>query len=432
MGRRALRLAAAAVLAAAVGAGYYQLALADRPTQRLDGALGVPDAWRPPSHPYDVRARPLEAASLGMRTWDGVVLAAADGRGHRLLPLARGDDQVKLSPDGRSVAWHVRASDARPGNPVLRVLRLAEGRTVDVAPPGRWPVVTSFDWSPDGAHLVATGGEVGPGAFSLRHIDPQLWRVDARTGAVTRLCTCGYAVRATAGGRLVQVASRGSGEVGTPIPPGAVRLPPAQQVETPLVSPDATAYVRIPEGTDRLEVTTADGRTRTLDATAGPGVQGAYGTYDTLTSPLPAWTADGIWAVTGNATTAEQRRLVLVDPATGATRTLTRLGATSGPVTVATALTPGVPVAVVRAGPPEPTWYTTAAAGEALNGFAGRALYLGLHLVFTPLGWLVLLLGGASLVAVYAAARLSRRAAASAAKSAATPRTGPTASPGPP
>jgi hypothetical protein len=416
---------------AALAAGYHQLALAGRPTQGLDGALGPPDAWRPPAHPFDVRERPLEAASLAVRTWDGVVLAAADGRGHRRLPLERGDDHVRLSPDGRSLAWHVRASDARPGSPVLRVLRLADGRTVDVAPPGHWPVVTSFDWSPDGAHLVATGGEVGPGVGGLRHIDPQLWRVDARTGATTRLCTCGYAVRSTADGRLAQVASRDSGEVGTQLPPGAVRLPPAPQVETPLVSPDATAYVRVPEGGDRLEITTSDGRTRMLDATAGPGRYGVYGSFDTPVAPLLAWTADGIWTVTGDSGRGG-RRVALVDPATGATRTLTHLGTTTDTVTVATALTPGAPVAAVRASPPEPTWYTPGAAADALGAVAGRALFVGVLLVATSQGWLVLLLGVVSVLSLRAAARRTRHAAAAAAEPVATPPTAPTGSPGPP
>lgn len=62
-----------------------------------------------------------------------------------------------------------------------------------------------------------------------------------------------------------------------------------------------------------------------------------------------------------------------MDPATGAARPLTRFGRTGGPVTVATALTPGTPPAILPAGPPEPTWYTPAAIGDAWDAVAERA-----------------------------------------------------------
>jgi len=67
-------------LVVGLGAGYVQLAVAHRGPAALDGPLGVPDVWRPPSHPFDVRTRPLEAASLGVSTSQGVVLASADGQ----------------------------------------------------------------------------------------------------------------------------------------------------------------------------------------------------------------------------------------------------------------------------------------------------------------------------------------------------------------
>jgi len=369
------------MLVVMLSAGYFQLALAHRGPAALDGQLGVPDAWRPPSHPFDVHTRPLEAASLAVDTPDGVVLAAADGHGYRLLKTQSGD-QVKLSPDGRWIAWHLPVTDHRPGGPVLQVVRLVDGQSMDVTPPGGWPRVTSFDWSPDSTHLIATGGQLVGGAVGYR---PLLWRVDARTGAVSQLCDCGYGVRSTADGTLVQVPTRGTIEVSSAVPPGAVRLPPTPELETPLVNPEGTAYVRVAD-LNQLAITTEDGRTRLLKVIGVSGVTGSL--VAVPTSSLVGWTAAGIWVLT-------ERSLVLVDPETAGVRPLTRFPTAAHAATVATAVTAGSRIAVVHADPPEPTWYTPAAVGDAVGEvllFPVAFLFLVILplLILTPLGgWLL-------------------------------------------
>jgi hypothetical protein len=389
------------MLTVTLGAGYFQLAIAPRSPATLNGQLGVPDAWRPPSHPFDVRTRPLEAASLAVDTPDGVVLAAADGHGYRLVKT-QSSDQVKLSPDGRWIAWHLPVSDERPGGAALQVVHLVDGQSIDVTPPGRWSKVTSFDWSPDSTHLIATGGQLLGGAVGYR---PLLWRVDARTGGVSQLCDCGYGVRSTADGTLVQVPTRGTIEVSSAVPPGTVRLPPTSELETPLVNPEGTAYVRVAD-LARLEVTTKDGRTRLLKVI---GVSGVTGSLAGVPTPsLVGWTAAGIWVLT-------ERSLVLVDPETAGVRSLTRFPAAAHAVTVATAITAGSRIAVVHADPPEPTWYTPAAIGDAVSAalvfpIAFFVLVILPLLLLTPLGWWLLALSIAGAVGAAGVAVRRRRA----------------------
>jgi hypothetical protein len=343
-----LLLGAAVVLMAVLvgGVAINRAVLGPRPPQPLAGPTGLPDAWRAGDHPFDVAERPIEAASVAVGDGGRVVLASADGHGYRVLESEDPHQDYRLSPDGRRLAWRHWRNEYAPGGPVLQVLRLSDGTRVDVTPAGDWPMAESYAWTPDGRRLLVVGGwyrdEFQVGA---RDVAPAVWEVDAATGAARLLCACGAGVRATSGGQLAQVPTRWTPEITAALPPGALRLPPTDADDVPLVSPDGRSWAgpgRDEAGREVLEVHDVAGGSRTVvpqDVGAGPEVP--------FRDPerLLAWTADGIWAVAelydaepGGGYVAHPR-LLLLDPDTGEVRRLTALPRTE--VTLAAGLAAG-------------------------------------------------------------------------------------------
>jgi dipeptidyl aminopeptidase/acylaminoacyl peptidase len=94
------------------------------------------------------------------------------------------DNLPAVSPDGRTLAY---AAMARPGyesdRMVIHLRDLASGRVRPLT--GHWDrSVGSIAWAPDGKSLLVTAGD------TLEH---PIFRIDARTGRVTRLLTDGNA-----------------------------------------------------------------------------------------------------------------------------------------------------------------------------------------------------------------------------------------------
>lgn len=348
-GPRILAAAAAALLTVA---GAWLWVGPGSGGHTLDGPLGVPTRWRAPAVPADLGDRPLEAASMAVWSGEAVVLVSADGRGYRRLAPVSGARGFRLSPDGRRLAW-VGRDLRRDPEAALWIVRLADGAEagwVGVRPPGERPFATSLDWSPDGSRLVVTGGDFTSPPTGGERVEPRLWDVDARTGAVHLRCACGAGVRSTAAGRLVQVPRSGGTDVGAPLPAGTGRLPalPPTLTGAPVVDPEGRRWAA-PDADHGTTVTGADGVARPLPPAPDDDGPAAYG--------LLAWTGDGIWAVAdGTAGT----RVGLLDPDTGAFRVTTlvvpgNLPQDVPPLTVATGLAAGGAVVEV-ATPWWPEW----------------------------------------------------------------------------
>ncbi|KKC25572.1 S9 family peptidase [Sphingomonas sp. SRS2] len=110
------------------------------------------------------------------------------------------DTQPSVSPDGRKLAW---LAMRRPGyeadRQVLTVRDLATGQTTSLTE--RWDrSIGSIAWAHDSASLYVTAGDTQ---------ETPLWRVDARSGAVTRLTGDGTvaAVAVTRSGAIVSMNS---------------------------------------------------------------------------------------------------------------------------------------------------------------------------------------------------------------------------------
>ena len=268
----------AAVVAAGVLVGH---ALGPRPLQPVAGPTGLPDVWRAGQHSFELSDRPIEAASLAVDGGYGVVLAAADGNGYRVHPVDAGVEWFRLSPDGRSLAWRDAADAYGANQPLVRVVRLADGRVTEVRTGDRRTGLVAAEWTPDGRRLLVAGG---------RGAQPEavVWDVDVATGRAAVHCTCGD-VRPTSAGRLVR----------WPLDPGA------------LVAPDGRTRA-LPQN---------DGMG--LDMIDADGVRWPVRLAVNVGEPL-AWTPAGIWLVIDiSAPQISHSRLVLADPRTGRTRALT-------------------------------------------------------------------------------------------------------------
>lgn len=110
------------------------------------------------------------------------------------------DSQPVVSPDGTRLAWFAMR---RPGyeadRQVLMVRDLASGKTIPLT--DRWDrSVGSIAWAPDSRSLLVTAEDIQ---------ENPLWRVDARTGQVTRLTQTGNvsAVVPTKDGAIVAINS---------------------------------------------------------------------------------------------------------------------------------------------------------------------------------------------------------------------------------
>ena len=110
------------------------------------------------------------------------------------------DNQPTVSPDGRTLAWFAMR---RPGyeadRQVLTTLDLASGKKTSLT--ARWDrSIGSIAWAPDSRSLLVTAEDTQ---------ENPLWRVDARSGAVTRLTQQGNvsAVAVVPGGAVVAMNS---------------------------------------------------------------------------------------------------------------------------------------------------------------------------------------------------------------------------------
>ena len=137
----------------------------------------------------------IEATSTNL----DIFAAPADGRTppRNLTANNDGTDSIPtLSPDGRTLAW---LSMARAGyesdRNVVKLMDLGSGATRVLT--GNWDRSPgSLAWTPDGRSLLATAGDV---------MEEPIFRIDAATGAVTRLTGDGHFgnVTPTASGSIV-------------------------------------------------------------------------------------------------------------------------------------------------------------------------------------------------------------------------------------
>jgi hypothetical protein len=278
----ALVVVVSAVVSAGLLVGH---ALGPRPLQPVAGPTGLPDVWRAGEHPFELSDRPIEAASLAVDGGGQVVLAAADGNGYRVHPVDAGVEWFRLSPDGRSLAWRESGDTDSENQPLVRVVRLADGRVTEVrVGPGLTSIVAA-EWTPDGRRVLMAGGR-GP----RPEPDPVVWDVDVAAGRARVHCACA--------GML-------------PTPAGQVVRRPMPDHIPVVVAPDGVSWAEANPYGPGLEVTDVTGVTYPVRLAAG-------------VDRLLAWTPAGIWLVTpvGGAL-GSYSRLLLIDPETGRTRGLT-------------------------------------------------------------------------------------------------------------
>ena len=163
----------------------------DSPSKPFGGAEEV--AWSPDGRTLYFTLReggPAEPRSTNL----DIFAVAADGSSPP-TNLTDGNDATDtmpaVSPDGR---WLAYAAMARPGyeadRQVVRLRDLRSGETRDLT--ADWDrSVGSIAWAPDGRSLYVTAGDV---------LDTPLFRIDVRSGRVTRLTQLGTVGNVTPAG----------------------------------------------------------------------------------------------------------------------------------------------------------------------------------------------------------------------------------------
>ncbi|HEX8054644.1 MAG TPA: hypothetical protein VF517_16780, partial [Thermoleophilaceae bacterium] len=188
--------------------GRIQTIAADGSDRRLVAAEGAGEAaWSPDGDTLAWTRFEVDEDSEGSRVW----LSAPDGGGARPLTAAPTTGGLELSPtwspDGRRVAFvRVRygeerivttlVSAAAGGGDEHRVARIASSRYVGML---------AADWSPDGARILVTVGDLSGESSD----PPELHVVDAAKGTRRRLLRrAGEGRWSPAGDRIVYVGVR--------------------------------------------------------------------------------------------------------------------------------------------------------------------------------------------------------------------------------
>jgi Tol biopolymer transport system component/DNA-binding winged helix-turn-helix (wHTH) protein len=188
----------------------YEINLREQATDGLDSTDGndaadapasisaTADRWNfhPQISPDGRRIVFQSTRSGGYEYW----LSDRDGSNAR--PITRSGEYKSMprwSPDSRQVAFTTRllaARDGRGGSTTINVIDVDTGAARTIARTAGAPVVVT-GWSHDGSSLYAGGNAAGDGIH--------LYRVDARSGVMTRIHEGGFAAIESLDGRWLYV-----------------------------------------------------------------------------------------------------------------------------------------------------------------------------------------------------------------------------------
>ena len=280
-------------------------------TGHVGRALGVEPGWDVAPDGRTVVVAWTVAESAGSQRSTLVAIDVATGERRTLADRADLEYAApRVSPDGTRVAVEVarRSSPEDPGDVWLAVVPLTDG-PVQALTDGWDRLPHSARWTPDSAALIVAADDTGRSP---------LWRVDAVTGAVTRLTSDDGAytdLRVSPDGRWVY-ALRSAVDS----PPRPIRLAVDGGSEVQMLPGPAEALgasVRVPATLEEVNATAADG-TPLRAWIALPSQAGAESPVPLLLwihgGPLSSWNA---WSWRWNPWIAVARgyAVLLPDPA---------------------------------------------------------------------------------------------------------------------